>query len=502
MIRSRIILSALVVSLGVLATAAPAQATFPGANGKIAFTDYCSPCSGTVIYTMNPDQSDLMQVPNTTGAGNPAWSPDGTRIAFTRLGPGSDYEIWVINADGTGSTPVTNNTVTDEAPTWSPDGTKILFVRAGSGLYTINPDGTGESLLASGIGGKSDWSPLGDKIAFSSGSHIWVMNADGTGATQVTSDPPTHCCDQSAYSPSWSPDGARILFTQDYGILVGDIEVMNADGSARQNLTNRDYSQHDAVWSPDGRRMTYTDEQCGDCLVITDVDGSNRLEASSFGYEPDWQPLPRAAYAHPQSASSVSTALVPVFKQCGTGGNPVNANHAPPIAGGSCNPPSPSSAVVHVGPQMVGSAAMTVVPGDTDPVNGDQANVTLATSLSDIQTVGGADYNPNASGADITEVVRLRLTDQANGFGGLSATATDVDFAVPIDCTPTGDPAVGSTCAVNTSTDSLMPGFAKEGRQTVAQVFRVRVHDAGLNGVRQNGTGDDKIFAHEGVFVP
>lgn len=484
-------------------TAAPAQATFPGANGKIAFVDIGSPCCATVIYTMNPDQSDLMQVPNTTGAGTPVWSPDGTRIAFSRIGPGSDNEIYVINADGTGSTQLTNNTVQDEYPAWSPDGTKIVFNRSspGAAFYTINPDGTGESLLVANSGGRPDWSPLGDKIAYQS-VDIWVMAADGTGATPVTTDPPTHCCDQSAYAPSWSPDGTRILFTQDYGVLVGDIEVMNADGSSRQKLTDNGFDQRSAVWSPDGRRMVYTDEQCSYCLVISDVDGSNRLEASLFGFEPDWQALPRASYPRPQSAATVSTALVPVFKQCGTGGNPANANHAPPIGGGSCSPPQPSSAVVHLGTQMQGSAAMTVTPGDSNPTNGDQANVALTTSLSDTQTTAGADYNPSASGADLTQVTRLRLTDQANGYGGTSGTAGDIDFSVPIDCAATSDPSVGSTCTVNTTTDTLMPGFAQEQRRTVIQVFRVRVYDAGLNGVRQNGTGDDKIFAHEGVFVP
>jgi hypothetical protein len=144
---------------------------------------------------------------------------------------------------------------------------------------------------------------------------------------------------------------------------------------------------------------------------------------------------------------------------------------------------------------------MTVTPGDSDPTNGDQADVALATSLSDIQTTSGADYNPNGSGADLTQAARIRLSDQANGYGGVSATAGDVEFLVPIDCAPTADPSVGSNCSVNTTADSLMPGFTQEGRKAVVQVFRVRVYDSGLNGVREAG-GDDKLFAHEGVFVP
>src|SRR5207253_958763 len=140
--------------------------------------------------------------------------------------------------------------------------------------------------------------------------------------------------------------------------------------------------------------------------------------------------------------------------------------------------------------------------GDNDPTNGNQADVALTTSLNDIQTTAGTDYDPNPSAADLTQVTRLRLTDQANGYGGTSATADDVDFAVPIYCAPTLDPSVGSTCEVNTTANTLMPGLIQEQRQAVVQVFRVRIYDSGLNGTRENGTGDDKIFAHGGVFVP
>jgi hypothetical protein len=146
--------------------------------------------------------------------------------------------------------------------------------------------------------------------------------------------------------------------------------------------------------------------------------------------------------------------------------------------------------------------SVAAVAGDTNPLNGDQADVTLGTGLTDIQTGAGADYNPNPSGADLTQVTRLRLTDQANGYGGISATASDFDFTLPIDCVPTVDPLVGSACTASTTADTLMGGFAQEQRQTVTQVFRVRIYDSGLNGARQDGTGDDRVFAHGGIFTP
>src|SRR5947207_11284051 len=98
----------------------------------------------------------------------------------------------------------------------------------------------------------------------------------------------------------------------------------------------------------------------------------------------------------------------------------------------------------------------------------------------------------------MTEVTRLRITDKANGYGGLPATATEYDFKVPIDCSSTADPSIGSTCSVNTTASALVPLLFVERQQTVVQAFRVRVDDAGANGVR--GDNDDRSSATQGVL--
>jgi hypothetical protein len=224
------------------------------------------------------------------------------------------------------------------------------------------------------------------------------------------------------------------------------------------------------------------------------------VTSSGLRTDPDWQPLPTASYSHPQSASQLSVSLVPAFRQCGTAANPSNAKHSPPLATNSCNPPSPGSVLAAVGTISQSSAQMTVVPGDTDPTNGNQANISITASLTDIQAVAGGDYNPNASGADLTAVTRLRTTDKANGYGGLPATATEYDFKVPIDCSSTPNPSVGSTCTANTTANALIPGLIQEQRQTVVQAFRVRIDDSGANGIR--GDSDDRIFETQGAFVP
>ena len=203
-------------------------------------------------------------------------------------------------------------------------------------------------------------------------------------------------------------------------------------------------------------------------------------------------------YPHPQSASPVSAALVQLFRQCGTQASPANGAHAPPF-GGSCNPPQPNSSVARVGASSQGSASLGVVPGDLNPNNGDQADVTIAVNLTDVSSTGGGDYDPNPAGADLTEATRLRLTDRNNNDA--SGTTTDFDFSAPVVCVTTAG-AEGSSCATSTSADAVTPGAIREDRGTIAQVFRVRLFDSGLNGVRENGAGDDLILAQQGIYVP
>jgi hypothetical protein len=141
-----------------------------------------------------------------------------------------------------------------------------------------------------------------------------------------------------------------------------------------------------------------------------------------------------------------------------------------------------------------------VTPGDADATNGNQADVGISATLTDIQATAGGDYNPNASGPDLTALTRLRLTDKANGYGGLPATAREFDFKLPIDCSGNTNPSVGSTCAASTTANALITGFVQEQRQTVVQAFRVRVNDSGPNGIRDDS--DDGIFATQGVYIP
>jgi TolB protein len=499
----------LVALAAFFALAAPAHAAFPGANGKLVFGGLVDPTIGySHIYSIEPDGSGQAQVSNRPSCWsfNPSVSPDGATVVIDRSCGGGYPKLWLLNTDGSGEA-LSYAATGATQPAFSNDGARIVFSSGqaspeGPGLFISNRNGTGVTRLTTTAtsGGSIDedpaWSPDGSTIAFvrlyQGGPNLMAIDADGANLRLIG----------VGGHPSWSPDGAKIAF--DYsGTGDGEVYAMNADGTDVTNLTNSPAtSDHDPAWSPDGEKITFIR---GSTQVDTmNADGSGQSPVVQFSsgliYNVDWQPLPTSGYPHPQSASELDVSLVPAFRQCGTGGNPSNAAHSPPLATGSCNPPRPGSVLAAVGVTSQSSARMTIVAGDADATNGNQADVSIAGNLTDIQSTAGGDYDPNPSGADLTAVTRFRFTDRANGYGGLSATATEYDFKIPIDCSSTADPSVGSTCSTNTTANALVPGLIQEQRQTIVQAFRVRVDDSGANGIR--GDSDDRIFATQGVFVP
>jgi hypothetical protein len=205
------------------------------------------------------------------------------------------------------------------------------------------------------------------------------------------------------------------------------------------------------------------------------------------------------SYERPQSASPITVSLVPVFRQCGTGANPANGAHAAPLSGPSCGSPT-TSANAHYGGQATGTAGMSVVPGNLS-TPADEADVNLNAAATDVRagTTTGADYNPS-TGADLTLVAKWRITDLRNGTTGTGAgTAADLDFSVPVNCTATAG-TEGANCIAGTSADALTPGSILEGKATVVSTFRLRVNDAGADGVR--GNADDRLFLQQGYYVP
>ncbi len=223
-----------------------AQATFPGSNGKIAFHSErdgnCIPC--TEIYVMNADGSGQTRLTNNNAYDAlPSWSPDGTKIAFHSKRDGNS-EIYVMNADGSGQTRLTNNPASDEFASWSPDGTKIAFESDRDGneeIYVMNADGSGQTRLTNNpaFEGYVSWSPDGTKIAFSStrdGNYeIYSMNADGSGQTRLTNNPAhDNGADwQRILTPTHSENNNGLC-----GKLGAFINELNADKKLPQDKKN------------------------------------------------------------------------------------------------------------------------------------------------------------------------------------------------------------------------------------------------------------------------
>lgn len=269
--------------------------TAPAVNGEIAFA---SDLDGDFeIWLMNADGSSPHQLTDNPAADlSPAWSPDGSRLAFISNRDGND-ELYTMNADGSDARRLTETPDASESfPAWSPDGQFISFDSDRGGnwdIYIVNSDGSNLRRLTDHPGEDwiSSWSPDGSKIAFESkrdGNYeIYVVNLDGSNLQRLTQNTVQDGV------PKWSPDGSKIAF---FSRRDGnpEIYVVNTDGSNPLRLTNRAGDDSFPAWSSDGAWLVFSfgNNQKSE-LHIVSADGSQLQVLTSNGaqnWTPAWRP--------------------------------------------------------------------------------------------------------------------------------------------------------------------------------------------------------------------
>ena len=305
-ISTRVLLCLTVLLCGALS--APAQ--MRRANGTIAFTSMRD--GNPEIYLYRPAWPNQVRLTNNEGVDDhPAWSPDGTKIAFVSEYGSGVYAIFTMNADGTNKvliTPINYNRYYTSL-SWSPDGKRIVFLEyrdvpnthySQSDLVIVNvDDGTRQDLTNDPDWDSTpSWSPDGSRILFSRyltgnnhfGLTLLTIKPDGTDLRELANGLGNDGWDH--WSAKWSPSGDKIVFVSNVSDFEQSIFIANADGTNSQlfdscNGSYCELGRDNPAWSPDGQWIIFSIEGA---IHMKNVDGTG-FQVLVSGTNPSWQPV-------------------------------------------------------------------------------------------------------------------------------------------------------------------------------------------------------------------
>lgn len=310
--RLRSTISGALALFGLLAAmhTASAPAAFPGQNGLIVFE------RGGDIWVVGADGAfERRLTDHPAYDGEPMFSPDGRQIVFETDRDGN-REVYVMGSDGSAPRNVTQNPGWDGDPALSRDGTRIAFVsdrekststfHGDRDLFVANLSGgaatriTDHGILTATL--DPAWSPLADRLAFDHAFEFGVIvaiDADGTDRATLTDSADMGDMD---FSPSWSPDGLRLVYQENRGDLgggAGSIRVVDADGTDDAAILSEGAPTTDPAWSPDGARIVLVRPVAGGRDIhVMQADGTGvQLLRAGSGDEANLDWGPRAAPA-------------------------------------------------------------------------------------------------------------------------------------------------------------------------------------------------------------
>ena len=296
--------AALVVALPM----GPAEAAWPGRNGRIAIESDAT--GARQIFARDLDGDDLVQLTRAGSNDDPSWSPDGRHLAFDSDRTGVP-QLFVMRPDGSHQHNVSPDGLCSAFPSWSPDGERLVFSHypdtdcsGAPDIWSARRDGSGATQLthtAIARELKPVWSPDGRRIAFvshppTSGDFaVWTMASDGSDRRRLT---PAWL---DASYPDWSPDGRRVAVTSHVDREHSRIWVVDRDGDHLTPVTNAPVGTRDSkpAWSPDGRSILFSsDSRSPGQFELYRLDmrtgAVRRLTHTPTGeYFSSWQPRPR-----------------------------------------------------------------------------------------------------------------------------------------------------------------------------------------------------------------